>query len=72
MTATLTGEFYVGQYVRIDDEGYVGAHWQRREGIVHVIDAVDPGGSPWILGINFGEHSDSEVIYFEKRSVKPL
>lgn len=69
VTAKLRGEFYIGQRVRIDDLGYVGACWQGSEGTVRNIWNTEFGLR---VGIDMHELSDGEAIFFEPRSVKPL
>lgn len=69
VTAKLTGTFYVGQAVRIDDLGYVGEHWQGGQGTVLAM--IDTRFGPRV-GVDMGELSDGEEIIFEPRSVKPL
>lgn len=66
VTAKLAGEFYIGQPVRIVRSGT--STFEGREG---VISESDPG-MPLHIGVEFGEHSDGETLYFFRRCVEPL
>lgn len=69
VTTVLTGEFYVGQQVVVDDPGYVEAYWQGGKGVVKRVS--EPAYGPRV-DVDMGELSDGETVCFEARSLKPL
>lgn len=69
VTAKLVGEFCIGQEVRVVDPEFKDS-WQGLQGVVRGIDRFRY--AVYSVGVDFGEDSDGEMLWFEPKSLQPV